>query len=60
MIEHTSSIDSLFESWLNEVKEIVANVFTKSSKVFELYLIGELCEKLYLDTKGAKAVLEEL
>jgi hypothetical protein len=46
--------------WLSQVKLCLTEIFTKSKKVFESYVIGELCEKLYLDNKHARAVIQEM
>ena len=46
--------------WMEEIKSYTSNVFARANKVFEPYLIGELCERLYLDNRSAKVVLEEL
>lgn len=48
------------EQWMKEIKSYASTIFVRVDKVFEPYLIGELCERLYLDNRFAKAVLEEL
>lgn len=58
--KYSTRLDHLNELWLNKAKSYITNVFEKINKVFEPYLLGELCEKLYLNNKGAKSVLEEL
>ena len=46
--------------WMEETKYHASSVFAQATRVFEPYIIGELCEKLYLDNKSAEAVIEEL
>jgi len=58
--ENISQLNLLRTLWLMHAKLCVIKTFTEARKVFEPYLIGELCEKLYLDNRGAQAVLEEL
>ena len=60
ILEYSFNLGSLRDSWLNRAKTYISDVFEHINKVFEPYLIGELCEKLYLNNKGAIAVLEEL
>lgn len=54
------SYDLLKAFWLEQAKVCVCNTFSKSGKVFKNYLIGDLCESLYIDNKTAEAVIEEL
>lgn len=55
-----ADIAQLQNLWMEETKLCVSTVFARVNKIFEPYLIGELCEKLYLDNGSAKVVLEEL
>jgi len=60
-IEKTFDHFELLRSyWFSKIKSCVTEIFTKSEKIFETYIIGELCEKFYLDNKSAAEVIEEL
>jgi len=55
-----NNIKLLRDFWFSKVKLFVSEIFTKTESVFEPYVVGDLCEKLYLDNKLAEAVVEEL
>lgn len=54
------SYDLLLGYWLSQVKIYVSNIFTSSEKAFKTYIIGDLCENLYLDNRLAEGVIQEL
>ena len=55
-----ASYELLEAFWLQQAMICVCNTFSTSAKVFKTYLIGELCENLYIDNKTAMAVIDEL
>lgn len=56
----SDNVELLRSLWLSITKCYITDLFTKSERVFEPYIIGDLCERLYLDNRSAQAVLEEL
>jgi hypothetical protein len=54
------SYELLEAFWLQQALTCVCNAFSASTKVLKTYLIGELCENLYIDNKTASAVIDEL
>lgn len=55
-----NDIELLRVFWLSKVRSFVSEIFTRTETVFETYVVGDLCEKLYLGNKLAEAVVEEL
>jgi hypothetical protein len=55
-----ASYDLLEAFWLQQAKMCISNTFSNFKNVFKTYLIGELCEYLYVDNRTAEAVIEEL
>lgn len=60
MKETFESYESLRNDWLSQVKSCLNEIFDKSKKVFEPYVIGSLCDRLYINNHDAKVVVEEL
>jgi hypothetical protein len=52
--------DLLREFWFSQVKICVSNLFEKSERVFEPYIIGDLCENLCINNEQALFVVREL
>jgi hypothetical protein len=58
--ENFKSFELLQAYWLQTVKNFVNNAFKDSAKIFKTYLIGELCENLFIDNKTAEIVIKTL
>jgi hypothetical protein len=59
-VEEIAPNYALFRSlWMTKAKLHINNIFSRTDEVFEPYVIGELCENLFLDNKSAKTLLEE-
>jgi hypothetical protein len=54
------SFDILQAFWLQTAKACISVTFQNEHRVFKTYLIGELCENLFIDNKVAEAVIKEL
>jgi len=55
-----SSYDLLQAFWLQQAQMCICETFSNSKKIFKTYLMGELCENLYINNKTAELVIEEL
>lgn len=56
----SSQYNLLRTLWMTQAKLHVAHIFSETDKVFEPYIIGELCEKLYLENKHSEVVVDHL
>lgn len=55
-----SHYDLVRTLWMTQAKLYVTHIFSEANKVFEPYIVGELCEKLYLNNKQSKTVIDQL
>ena len=55
-----ASYELLEAYWMQQAMTCICNTFSASAKVFQTYLVGELCENLYIDNKTADVIIEEL
>lgn len=50
----------LYSDWEASLRQRIETLFTKNDRVFESYIIGELCQRFYVEEQDAQIIMDDM